>query len=337
MFTSTASLIDAVRARNPRAVGRAISLVENGDPRAGAILAALEDPIVHAATIVGITGPGGAGKSTLTGQMIGHYRRLGRRVGVVAVDPSSPVSGGALLGDRVRMMHHATDGDVVVRSMATRGRIGGLCAAAGAAVRILALAGCDPVIIETVGVGQAEIDVVRLADLTALVMAPGLGDDIQAMKAGLVELADILVVNKGDHPQAEALMAEMEPVARERGRRLVRTIATAGEGISDLAAAIATTADSHRASGEQQRRRQANREAEAVDWALEMLRPVARAAVRRAIGTNIDPRAAARHALHQILGRDIDVADQAAEPTFRRAPPIEMPGPSANCCLSQIA
>ncbi len=328
-----ADILAGIEARNPRAVGRAISLVENGDPRAGAILAALEDPRVAAATILGITGPGGAGKSTLTGQLIGHYRALGRRVGVVAVDPSSPISGGALLGDRVRMMAHATDGNVVVRSMATRGRIGGLCAAAGAAVRIMALAGCDPVIIETVGVGQAEIDVVRLADLTALVMAPGLGDDIQAMKAGLVELADLLVVNKGDHPGAEALMLEMGPVARERGRALVRTVATEGKGIAELAATATALAEAQRTSGEQARRRQRNREAEAVDWAVELLRPALRAAIRAA-GAGCDPRATARAALADLLGRPSEALPTLSEAAFSPLIPAAVTAETVPACCT---
>ncbi len=335
-----ADIIAGILARNPRAVGRAISLVENGDPRAGEILAALEDSRVAAATILGITGPGGAGKSTLTGQLIGHYRALGRRIGVVAVDPSSPISGGALLGDRVRMMAHATDENVVVRSMATRGRIGGLCAAAGAAVRIMALAGCDPVIIETVGVGQAEIDVVRLADLTALVMAPGLGDDIQAMKAGLVELADILVVNKGDHPAAEALMLEMTPVARERGRALVRTVATEGKGIAELADTATALAAAQRASGEQARRRQRNREAEAVDWAVELLRPAIRAAIHSA-GPGCDPRATARAALADLLGRPSEslptLSEAAFKPIIPISPIVESVEAAHGCCSATHA
>ena len=167
-------ILKELRDRNPRGIARAISLVEDNDPLADEILASLDDGLVEQATVLGITGPPGAGKSTLTDRIISKYRSQGKRVGVIAVDPSSPLSGGAILGDRIRMMGHALDQDVVVRSMATRGRLGGLCAAAGAAVRILAGSGCTVIIIETVGVGQSEMDIIRLADITALVLAPGL-------------------------------------------------------------------------------------------------------------------------------------------------------------------
>lgn len=298
MSASTAKLLGGIRDRDPRAIARAISLVEDGDPAAGALLAALDQAPLDKVTTVGITGPGGAGKSTLTQQLIGHYRAAGHRVGVVAIDPSSPISGGALLGDRVRMMHHALDPQVVIRSMATRGRIGGLCASAGAAVRIMAASGCDPVVVETVGVGQAEIDVVRLTDLTVLVLAPGLGDDIQAMKAGLVELADILVVNKSDRPDSEALAMEMEPVARERGRRLCRACAADGRGVPELAQAIE---ECHCGAGRSlAERREKCRKAEVLDWALELLRPQLRDALGSLGEVKGDPRTNARRLLESV-------------------------------------
>jgi LAO/AO transport system kinase len=199
--------------------------------------------------VLGITGPPGAGKSTLTDRIISYYRSGDKRVGVIAIDPSSPISGGAILGDRIRMMGHALDQDVVVRSMATRGRLGGLCAAAGAAVRILAGSGCSVIIIETVGVGQSEMDIIRLADITALVLAPGLGDDIQAMKAGLLEVADILVVNKADCAGADTLAMDMESIAREGGTneedhtKVCKIVASEGKGIDDLVAGKAVNAE----------------------------------------------------------------------------------------------
>lgn len=296
MTSSTALLLAGVRAQDPRSIARAISLVEDGDPAAGELLAAIDEAACAPAATIGITGPGGAGKSTLTHRLVAHYRAEGRRVGVVAIDPSSPISGGALLGDRVRMMSHALDPDVVIRSMATRGRIGGLCAAAGAAVRIMATAGCHPVIVETVGVGQAEIDVVRLTDLTVLVLAPGLGDDIQAMKAGLTELADVMVVNKADRPDAEALAMDLELTARERGRKLCRTCAADGSGVAELALVLAELLRDG-LTGSLDERRARCRRAEVLDWAIELLRPRLQQRLETLGPVRGDPRRAARDLL----------------------------------------
>jgi LAO/AO transport system kinase len=272
-------ILKGLKDRDPRGIARAISLVEDNDPLADEILLSLDDSLVDQATVLGITGPPGAGKSTLTDRVIAQYRAQGRRVGVIAVDPSSPISGGALLGDRVRMMGHALDKDVVVRSMATRGRLGGLCAAAGATMRILAGSGCSIVIIETVGVGQSEMDIIRIADITALVLAPGLGDDIQAMKAGLLEVADILIVNKADCPGAETLAMDMESIVREgmaqeKDRaKVCMTVASEGKGIDNLIAAIEAVDASHRESGERRTRRERAYDLEVLDWALEMIKP----------------------------------------------------------------
>ena len=272
-------ILKGLRERDPRGIARAISLVEENDPLADEILSALDDSLVDQAMVLGITGPPGAGKSTLTDRVIATYRSQGKRVGVIAVDPSSPISGGAILGDRIRMMGHALDKDVVVRSMATRGRLGGLCAAAGAAMRILAGSGCSVIIIETVGVGQSEMDIIRLADITLLVLAPGLGDDIQAMKAGLLEVADILIVNKADCPGADALAMDMESIAREGGgreedkARVCMTVASEGKGIDDLLAAIEAVDASHRESGERRTRREKAYDLEVLDWAVEMIKP----------------------------------------------------------------
>jgi LAO/AO transport system kinase len=273
-------ILKGLRERDPRGIARAISLVEENDPLADEILSSLDDSLVDRAMILGITGPPGAGKSTLTDRIISKYRSQGKRVGVIAVDPSSPISGGAILGDRIRMMGHALDRDVVVRSMATRGRLGGLCAAAGAAVRILAASGCSVIIIETVGVGQSEMDIIRIADITALVLAPGLGDDIQAMKAGLLEVADILIVNKADCAGADALAMDMESIAREGAHKekdkakVCMTVASEGKGIDDLLAAIETVDASHRESGERRTRREKAYDLEVLDWALEMIKPL---------------------------------------------------------------
>lgn len=266
------ALLDEVSAHNARALGRAITLAEEGGDRAGELLCALEElPLPEAATI-GLTGTGGAGKSTLAARLIDHFRASSRRVGLIAVDPSSPLSGGAVLGDRVRMMRHACDKHVAIRSMASRGRLGGLSAATASAARLMKLFGCDPVIIETVGVGQAEFDIVRLADLTALVLAPGLGDDIQAMKAGLIEMADLLVINKGDLPGAEALRRDLDPIARDRGRALLKVSARDGMGIDDMTATLDALFCQASQSGALADKRRRASDAETLDWALELLR-----------------------------------------------------------------
>ncbi|MBM4065482.1 MAG: methylmalonyl Co-A mutase-associated GTPase MeaB [Planctomycetes bacterium] len=265
-------ILRGIRRKDPRAIGRAISIVEEGDQRAGEILQILDEETVQKATIMGITGSPGVGKSTLVDQLIAYYRRQGLRIGIVAIDPSSPISGGAFLGDRIRMMRHTIDRDVLIRSMATRGRLGGLCAAAGAAARIMAGSGCNPVIVETVGIGQAEVDVVSLADITVLVFAPGLGDDIQAMKAGLIEMADILVVNKADCPGADALVMEIESVIQGRNCPVCRTIAPETAGIEELAAVIRDMDQKKRQNGQFAQNRQKARESEVLDWAVEMMR-----------------------------------------------------------------
>lgn len=269
-------LLEGLKQRDPRAIGRAISLVENGDASAEIILSSLDENLVSKATILGITGPPGAGKSTLTNGIITSLRQRKERIGIIAIDPTSPISGGAILGDRIRMMQHSTDRDVVMRSMATRGRLGGLCATAGAAVRIMAGCGCSTIIIETVGVGQSEMDIIRLADITLLVLAPGLGDDIQAMKAGLLEVADLLVVNKADCAGAETLAMDLEAVTR-KGRatptEVSMTVATEGKGITELLDRISITDSEHRDSGVREKRRRQAHDQEVLDWCLEILRP----------------------------------------------------------------
>jgi LAO/AO transport system kinase len=292
-----------LKARDPRAIGRAISLVENGDESAEAILSALDENLVSEAVIIGITGPPGAGKSTLTNSIISGLRQSGKRIGIIAIDPSSPISGGAILGDRIRMMQHATDHDVVMRSMATRGRLGGLCATAGAAVRIMASSGCSFIIIETVGVGQSEMDIIRLADITLLVLAPGLGDDIQAMKAGLLEVADILVVNKADCKGADILAMDLEAVTRKGSStptQVSMTVATESKGIAELLDRIDKLDSEHRDTGERKIRRRAAHEQEVLDWCLEMLRPKLQAEItKRELPLLGDPRLKAKKILEE--------------------------------------
>nr|MBF0222680.1 methylmalonyl Co-A mutase-associated GTPase MeaB [Desulfobulbaceae bacterium] len=275
----TADILAGIDRRSPRAIARAISLVENGDTCAAEILAGLNTDS-SAYIVLGITGPPGAGKSTLTDSLISYFRSENKRVGVIAVDPSSPLTGGAILGDRIRMMKHATDVDVVMRSMATRGRLGGICNATGAAVRIMASSGCEIVLIETVGVGQSEIDVIGLADQTIMVLAPGLGDDIQAMKAGILEVADFVAVNKADLPGSDTLIMEMEQVFRDRGvadtsvvDRVYATIAPEGKGVAELVSAVDALEAHLCQSGRKDRQRRDKFNKQVLDWSLELIKP----------------------------------------------------------------
>lgn len=224
-------LAEQVRAGNIRAVSRLISLLEN-HPGGREVLRLLAG--TRRATIIEITGYPGAGKSTVVNRLVSFYRRQGLKIGVLAVDISSSVTGGALLGDRIRMQEHALDHEVYIRSMATRGHAGGLAQATGDAAIVLEAAGYDVILIETVGVGQNEVDVVDLAPIVVAVVAPGLGDEVQAMKAGLLEVAHIVIVNKGDLPDADDTLRNL----REWCPNVLRMVATTGEGIPELAAAI---------------------------------------------------------------------------------------------------
>jgi LAO/AO transport system kinase len=241
-----AGLVERARAADPRAIARLISLVENDSPVLREVAVALA-PFGGGAQVVGLTGSPGVGKSTTTSALIGVLRAAGNRVGVLAVDPSSPFSGGALLGDRVRMQEHATDDGVFIRSLASRGQLGGLSAAVPQALRVLDAAGFDVVLIETVGVGQAELEIASLADTTIVLLAPGMGDGIQAAKAGILEVADLFVVNKADRDGAAALAREMRHVQSLGGRHpgpvtwrppIVKTIAARGAGIAELVTAV---------------------------------------------------------------------------------------------------
>jgi LAO/AO transport system kinase len=209
--------------------------------------AVLREAFAHAgrAAVVGVTGAPGAGKSTLVDRMVGVYRAQQRKVGIVAVDPSSAFSGGAILGDRVRMQDHAADPGVFIRSMATRGHLGGLSRAANDAIDLLDAAGFDPVLVETVGVGQDEVEVVRTADVVVVTLVPGMGDDIQAIKAGILEIADVFVINKADRPGADRLVADLEtmmslaPEGTGRTRpSILRTTAVEGKGVPELVAEL---------------------------------------------------------------------------------------------------
>ncbi|HEY8017931.1 MAG TPA: methylmalonyl Co-A mutase-associated GTPase MeaB, partial [Actinomycetota bacterium] len=232
------ALTRGVLDREARSVARAISLVEDGRPELAGLSAGIYGHTGVAATI-GLTGAPGVGKSTLATALVRSARADGRRVAVLAIDPSSPYTGGALLGDRVRMQEHATDPDVFIRSMATRGHLGGMALAAPEAVRILEAAGFDLVIVETVGVGQAEVDVAAATDTAVVVLAPGLGDAVQMAKAGILEVADIFIVNKADRDGAPAVVRELQQMLRLGPARpwdppVLATTATTEEGVGEL-------------------------------------------------------------------------------------------------------
>jgi LAO/AO transport system kinase len=292
------SLVAAARAGDARSLARLVSLVEDGAsaPGSGVLRPVLRAVAPHtgSAWVIGLTGSPGVGKSTVTDRLVRAYRATGRRIAVLAVDPTSPFSGGALLGDRVRMSEHATDPDVFIRSMATRGHLGGLSWAAPQALHVLDAAGFDVICIETVGVGQAEVEIAGLADSTLVVMAPGLGDSIQTAKAGILEIADVFVVNKSDRPGAQDVVRDLRnmlamagsgggeavtrtgPGVRAWKPPIVSVTATTGEGIEELTAKL----DAHWTwlgeSGLRQERR--------VRRAREEISAIAVAEIRRRVG-----------------------------------------------------
>jgi LAO/AO transport system kinase len=285
-------LIEAARKGSTRAAGRLLSLVES--PRRNEVLDALG--ATTPPRIVGITGPPGAGKSTTVGALVSAYRQSGMRVAVLAVDPSSPYSGGALLGDRIRMAAHINDPDVLIRSVATRGHLGGLAAAVPAAVKLLAALSYDLIVAETVGVGQSEIEIAAIADPTVVILNPGAGDAVQAAKAGLLEVADIVVVNKADREGADQTVRDLRA---ETHAPILKLIASQGEGIAEL---VETIEDFHRSDTPE--RRNARARAQILSLAQTLLRnhpELARLAERVAEGKT-DPYAAAE----RLFAKEID-------------------------------
>ncbi|MFI2237618.1 methylmalonyl Co-A mutase-associated GTPase MeaB [Streptomyces chrestomyceticus] len=313
-------LVEQARQGRPRAVARLISLVEGASPQLREVMAALA-PLAGGAYVVGLTGSPGVGKSTSTSALVSAYRRAGKRVGVLAVDPSSPFSGGALLGDRVRMSDHASDPGVYIRSMATRGHLGGLAWAAPQAIRVLDAAGCDVILVETVGVGQSEVDIAGQADTTMVLLAPGMGDGIQAAKAGILEIGDVYVVNKADRDGADATARELNHMlglgeARAPGDwrpPIVKTVAARGQGTDEVVEAL----EKHRAWSEEhgtlaeRRRARAAREVETIAVTrlrerIGDLRGDRRLSVlaERIVAGELDPYAAADELVAGVTGED---------------------------------
>ncbi len=273
--SDVATLVSQARDGQPRAVARLISLVEDASPQLREVMASLQ-PFTGNAHVVGITGAPGVGKSTATSGLVAALRAQGKRVGVLAIDPSSPFSGGALLGDRIRMQEHASDPGVYIRSMASRGHLGGLSWSTPQALRVLDAAGCDVIVLETVGVGQSEIEVVSVADTVLVLLAPGMGDGIQAAKAGILEIGDIFVVNKADRDGASATSRELRHMISLADRPpggwcppVLKTIASQGEGIAEVVEEVANHFAWASESGEltKRRERRAAGEIEAIAMA----------------------------------------------------------------------
>jgi LAO/AO transport system kinase len=236
--------VESIRAGDVRGLAQAITAIENSTPESGALLKALF-PYSGKARVIGLTGAPGAGKSTLVDHLAREYRRQQQTIGIIAVDPSSPYTGGAILGDRIRMQSHHADPGIYIRSMATRGCLGGLARTTTDVATVLDASGKDTILIETVGVGQDEVDIVRLADVTIVILVPGMGDDVQTIKAGIMEIADIFVINKSDREGADRVEREIRSMQTLALRKdqwtppIVKTVASEGKGITELAAAIA--------------------------------------------------------------------------------------------------
>jgi LAO/AO transport system kinase len=307
------SELDRVRSGDIRALARLLSLVEDSSPRVRSVIKELL-PHVGGARIIGLTGSPGVGKSTVTGALVSAFRAAGARVAVLAIDPTSPFTGGALLGDRVRMQQHATDEAVFIRSMASRGHLGGLAASTPQAIRVLDAAGFELIIIETVGVGQAEVAIASLADSVVVLLAPGMGDAIQAAKAGILEVADLFVVNKADRPETHQVVRDLRNMIAlaDRGPEdwkppILTTIAMKGEGISELVTRLEAHWSWLNSTGELARRRQARAREEITALAFAALRgrltsERVDALARQVADGTLDPFQAAEEFLNRRVG-----------------------------------
>ena len=317
-----ASLAQRLLDGNQRALARAISLVEDDDPQGWDLVREIY-PLTGAATVVGITGAPGAGKSTLIAELVRNRREVGRTVAVLSIDPSSPFSQGALLGDRIRLTDHFLDRGVFIRSMANRGALGGMSEATLQAALLMDAAGRDDVILETMGVGQAEVDVIDHADTVVLMLVPGSGDSIQALKAGVMEIPDIIVVNKADHPLTETMVREIRgtlSLAPEKGWRvpIVKTEAARGEGVEELVAQLGAHREHIEAEGTLSERRRHNLRNEVLALATSRL--------RRRLEAEMHEDPAFQELLDEVVERRLDPATaagrileregvQASEPT----------------------
>jgi LAO/AO transport system kinase len=308
MSDAKPSLSERLLAGDKRALARGISLVEDDDPEGWALVRDVY-PHTGAASVVGFTGPPGAGKSTLIGSLVAHQRKLERQVAVLSIDPSSPFRGGALLGDRIRLTEHFLDPGVFIRSMATRGALGGLAEAALQAALLMDAAGRDDVFLETVGVGQAEVDVIDHADSVVLVLIPGSGDSIQALKAGVMEIPDIIVVNKADHPLTDTMVREIRGVLTLAPQGdwpvpIVKTEAHRGEGVEELAAKLVEHRAFVEAEGTLSERRRRNLRNEVLGLATVRL--------RRALEATMESDPEVGELLDEVVARRLDPASAAS-------------------------